>query len=102
MLQFPTSVEYIRPMGSQQLFVRCKDHNYWGQVQGPMISGCKACWICYYFVRIAKGEFADGSDEQLELLLNHVAEDLQDGEFDLKLFKKPQVEQENQIKIVEG
>lgn len=104
MLTFPKEVEIVQPVGgaNEQFYIRCSLHNYFGQGAGPMISGCKSCWVTYYFVRIAKGEFKDGEDEMLEMLLNHVAEDIAEGNFDLKLYKRPKVEIAKEIKIVEG
>lgn len=77
---------------SDNVYLRCTVHDYWGKQSEPVVSGCKACWSVYYFVKLAKGNLREGEDEVLEALLHYVAEEIEKtGGLDFKMFDHPRV-----------
>ena len=71
----------------------CDQHFYIGY--GPPVIDCPKCWMVYYMLLIAKtpAHLRGERLEQLESVVNHMAEDEDRGE-GIKLFRHPEVKVE--------
>lgn len=69
----------------EEFVVGCPEHSYWYKGKPPLTSGCRECWMAYYFAQtaLAGGDFKEKVD-QLESAVKHTAELVEKGEFDFK------------------
>ena len=91
--ELPDNLEVlINPEGEGQVFLHCTEHNYWGQPQPPLVSGCQACWMAHYIVFYGKHRPQEGLlDAAMKVTRDAVQDIERKGEFDFTFFKHPLV-----------
>jgi hypothetical protein len=80
----------------ERIVLICDKHFYYGN--GAPTQGCSGCWSVYFTHVIANTppHKRDERLDQLEALVNHLAEAADKGEFDISLYKYPKVTVEHE------
>ena len=83
----------IEETQSQDVVLQCSKHTYAGA--GPIVEpSCKECCQVFIFTLLAQLPPSKRAErlDQLEATLHHMAEDINRGTWDIKLFARPRIE----------
>ena len=70
---------------TEEFFLKCDEHNWYYNGRPPLTTGCKDCWLVFYYGQLAQSG-ADKKElvDQLESAIRHAAELEDKGLFDFK------------------
>lgn len=87
--------QMLKELDSPTVKLACTDHNFYpgSRFSMPPVIGCKYCVLANFYYEFAKmpPHLREERLEQLESLVNHMAEDVERGTFDINTFVRPQI-----------
>ena len=93
--------QMLKELDSPTVKLCCEEHQFYpgSKLTMPPAIGCKYCVLANFYYEFAKmpPHLREKRLDALESLVNHMAEDIERGTFDINTFARPQIQIEKDV-----